>query len=78
MTNAAALQSAQRLVGIFRHGGQNRGMLVQEHLEPGPHVLQFYLVTLRIGFRTELLNRIFDVIYYGFHNQVKLLDPVHD
>ena len=50
--NVQSLEFAQRLVGVFGHASQDRGVLVQERLEPGPHVPQFYLVTLRIGFRT--------------------------
>ena len=53
-------------------------MLVKKHLKPRPDVPQFQLVMLCIGFRTQLLNRIFDVICYGFHNQFKLLGQVQD
>jgi len=56
------------------------GVLVQEHVEPAARtVLQFPLVcALRLASAPQLLNRIFDRhFYYGFHNQFKLLDPVH-
>jgi len=52
-------------------------MLVQEHLETGPYVLDFPLVALCVGFRTEPLNGVF-VLIYGFHNRFSLLNPVHD
>jgi hypothetical protein len=55
-----------------------RGVLVKKHLKPRPDVPQFQLVMLCVGFRTELLNRIFDVTCYGFHNQFKLLGQVQD
>jgi hypothetical protein len=52
-------------------------MLVQEHLETGPYVLDVPLVALCVGFRTEPLNGVF-VLIYGFHNRFSLLNPVHD
>jgi hypothetical protein len=52
-------------------------MLVQEHLETGPYVLDFPLVALCVGFRTEPLNGVF-VLICGFHIRFSLLNPVHD
>ena len=49
-------------------------MPVQEHLETGPYVLDFPLVALCVGFRTEPLNGVF-VLICGFHNRFSLPKP---
>jgi hypothetical protein len=55
-------------------------MLVQEHLETGPYVLDVPLVALCVGFRTEPLNGVFVLIVLicGFHNRFSLLNPIHN
>jgi hypothetical protein len=50
---------------------------VQVRLKPRPHVPQFYLVTLCASFRTYLLNRRFNVVCYGFHDQTTLFELGH-
>jgi hypothetical protein len=51
VTNRKPAELSQRLVRIFRHGIQDRGMLVQERYEPGSHLPEPCSVVLGIGFR---------------------------